>query len=138
MSGSAPHRAIIRPFSCNANRLPTLALPFRANCPTRADLFRQIFRDHFDRWCDLWLDDEVPPDHQAYVREIMQRMMVCRDPEADYARYECPNCGFDVRVPFSCKSRFCPSCGKVRLDDWVNAIAADSALPSKYRTCIRP
>ena len=46
----------------------TLALPLRANCPTRADLFRQIFRDHFDRWCDLRLDDEVPADQRAYVR----------------------------------------------------------------------
>ena len=55
-------------------RLPNaLALPFRANCPTRADLFRQIIRDHFDRWCDLRLDDEVPADQQAYVRETVQR-----------------------------------------------------------------
>jgi len=34
-------------------------------------------------------------------------------------------CGFDLRVPFSCKTRFCPSCGKVRVDEWVNAITAD-------------
>ena len=53
-----------------------LSLPFRANCPTRADLFRQIFRDHFDRWCDLRLEDEVPSDQRAYVRETVQRMML--------------------------------------------------------------
>ena len=52
-----------------------LSLPFRANCPTRADLFRRIFRDHFDRWCDLRLDDEVPADQRAYVRETVQRIM---------------------------------------------------------------
>jgi predicted RNA-binding Zn-ribbon protein involved in translation (DUF1610 family) len=102
-----------------------LALPFRANCSTRADLFRQIFRDHFDRWCDLRLEDEVPADQRAYVRETVQRMMLCRDPEAGYARYECPGCGFDLRVPFSCKTRFCPSCGKVRVDAWVNGITQD-------------
>ena len=47
---------------------PRWPFPFRANCPTRADLFRQIFRDHFDRWCDLRLDDEVPADQRAYAQ----------------------------------------------------------------------
>jgi len=26
-------------------------------------------------------------------------------------------------VPFSCKTRFCPSCGKVQTDEWVNRMA---------------
>jgi hypothetical protein len=51
--------------------------------------------------------------------------MLCRDPSAHYARYVCPGCGFDRRVPFSCKTHFCPSCGKVRVDHWVNDIARD-------------
>jgi hypothetical protein len=59
--------------------LSTLALPFRANCPTNADRFRQIFRDHWDRWCDLRLEDGVPADQRAYVRETVRRMMLCRD-----------------------------------------------------------
>ena len=51
-----------------AKRLPNaIAVPFRANCPTHADLFRQIFRDHFDRWCDLSLEDEVLADQRGYV-----------------------------------------------------------------------
>jgi len=54
--------------------------------------------------------------------------MLCRDLSAGYARYICPGCGHDRRVPFSCKTRFCPpsaplrtgSCGKVQVDNWVN------------------
>jgi len=30
-----------------------------------------------------------------------------------------------LRIPFSCKTRFCPSCGKVRVDNWVYDIARD-------------
>jgi hypothetical protein len=52
-------------------------------------------------------------------------MILCRDPNGGYARYVCPGCGFDRRVPFSCKTRFCSSCGKVRVDNWVNDIARD-------------
>ncbi len=51
-----------------------LALPFCSDCPTHADLFRWIFRDHFDRWCDLRLDNDVPADRHAYVLETVQRM----------------------------------------------------------------
>lgn len=52
-------------------------------------------------------------------------MLLCRDPNAGYARYVCPGCEYDLRVPFSCKTRFCPSCGKVRVDNWVNDVACD-------------
>ena len=53
-------------------------------------------------------------------------MILCRDPSAGYARYVCPGSGFDRRVPFSCKTCLCPSCGKVRVDNWVNDIARDT------------
>ena len=45
----------------------------------------------FDRWCDLRLEDEIPADQRAYVCETVQRMMLWCDPEAGYARYECPH-----------------------------------------------
>jgi hypothetical protein len=95
------------------------------NHPTGHDLFRQIFRDHWDRWCDQCLEAEVLPDQRAYVRKIVQRLMSCRDPNAGYARYVCPGCQYEHCVPFSCKTRFCPSCGKVRVDNWVNDIVRD-------------
>ena len=93
--------------------------------PTAHDRFRQIFRNHWDHWCDQRLEAEVPPDQRAYVRKIVQRLMSCRDPNAGYARYICPGCQYERHVPFSCKTRFCPSCGKVRVDNWVNDIARD-------------
>jgi hypothetical protein len=84
--------------------------------------FCQIFRDHWYLWFDLRMENEVPADQRANVTNIVQRMMLCRDPEGGYARYICPGCGFEHRVPFSCKTRFCPSCGKVHVDNWVNNI----------------
>ena len=93
--------------------------------PTGHNWFCQIFRDHWFRWCDLRMENEVPTDQRANVTNIVQRMMLCRDPEGGYARYICPGCGFEHRVPFSCKTRFCPSCGKVHVDNWVNNITKD-------------
>ncbi len=61
--------------------------------------------------------------------------MSCRDPNAGYARYVCPGCQYEHCVPFSCKTRFCPSCGKVRVDNWVNDIVRDP-LECPYCGCI--
>ena len=55
--------------------------------PTNTDRFGQIFRDHWHIWCDLRLATEVPPGQQAYVHETVQRMMLCRGPDAGYALY---------------------------------------------------
>jgi hypothetical protein len=100
-------------------------LPAHPDRFTGHDRFREIFRDHWDRWCALRLEEEVPADQRAYVKEIVHRLLLCRDPSAGYARYVCPNCQYEHCVPFSCKTRFCPSCGKVRVDEWVNPIAQD-------------
>jgi hypothetical protein len=37
----------------------------------------------------------------------------------------CPGCQLRHVVPFSCKTRFCASCDKVRVDRWDSAIAQD-------------
>jgi hypothetical protein len=63
------------------------------NHPTGHDRFRQLFRDHWDWWCEQRLEDEVPPDQRTNVRKIVERMMLCRDVNAGYARYICPGCG---------------------------------------------
>ena len=97
----------------------------RINHPTGHNRFRQIFRDHWDRWCDLRMEEEVPFDQRDYISKIVQRLMLCRDTEGGYARYICPGCQTEHRVPFSCKTRFCPSCGKITVDNWVNDITKD-------------
>ena len=110
----------------NLSPLQNQTLPSRPlDHPTGHDRFRKIFLDHWERYCDLRLADEVPFRQQAYVRDIVQRMMLCRDPEGGYARWICPGCQYEHRVPFSCKTRFCPSCGKVRVDNWVTNITKD-------------
>jgi hypothetical protein len=94
--------------------------------PTKygSDRFRQIFIDHWERWWD-YRREEIPTDQRAYVQEMVEKMMDCRNPQCGYARYVCPACHEERIVPFSCKTRFCPSCGKVRTDEWVGRIAQE-------------
>jgi hypothetical protein len=50
----------------------------RLGYPTGHDRFRQIFRDHWEHWVDLRMENEVPVDQRAYVNKIVLRLMLCR------------------------------------------------------------
>ncbi|SFR18646.1 IS91 family transposase [Desulfoscipio geothermicus] len=54
-------------------------------------------------------------------KEAVSKVLGCGDPKNGYAEYWCLECnGAEKKiVPFTCKSRFCPSCGKVYTDNWV-------------------
>jgi hypothetical protein len=75
-----------------------------------------LFNEHWDTWCDLRLEDKLPPDQHAYARTMVERMILCRDPKGGYVRYVCPGCGLDRRVPFSSKTRLWQ--GPRRLTDY--------------------
>ena len=94
--------------------------------PTKygSDRFRQIFIDHWEKWWD-YRREEIPADQRAYVQKTVDKMMGCRNPQCGYACYVCPKCYEEGVVPFSCKTRFCSSCGKVRTDEWVGHISQE-------------
>ena len=58
----------------------------------------QIFRNHWFRWCDLRMENEVPANQHANVTNIVQRMMLFRDPEGGYAHYLYLGCVFACTV----------------------------------------
>lgn len=62
----------------------------------------------------------------------MEKMLSCGEEWAGYAEYMCEECLCIKKVPFSCKSRFCPSCGKTYVDRWINKMA-DIVLDVPHR-----
>lgn len=81
---------------------------------------RTIFRDH---WTDWWEhhQDRIPEDMRESVLEAVTKMLGCGDPKNGYIKYRCVSCEEETErvVGFSCKSRFCPRCGKRYVDEWV-------------------
>src|SRR3972149_103228 len=57
------------------------------------------------------------------------RLLVCRTSFLGYHHFVCPTCTKSIKVPHSCKSRFCPSCGKKA----VVFIAMTSSLSHRER-----
>ena len=46
-------------------------------------------------------------------------MLGCAKEENGYTIYKCMKCGEEKIVPFSCKSSFCLSCARIKLEQWL-------------------
>lgn len=67
--------------------------------------------------------------HRASIRsavfENVRRVLQCRTPALGCHLYQCEQCGHQRVVPHSCKSRFCPTCGKHATDVWAERVLND-------------
>src|SRR3972149_4413355 len=77
---------------------------------------RTIFLDN-GNWLKLFLK------HRDLIRLSIivnvLKLLVCRTSFLGYHQFVCPTCSKSMKVPHSCKSRFCPSCGKKATDTWI-------------------
>jgi len=55
------------------------------------------------------------------VFETVRKILACQTPILGCHLYRCP-CGEVRVVPHSCKSRFCPRCGKLATDRWADGV----------------
>lgn len=72
----------------------------------KKNILQTIFSDHFE-----YVQYVIRPDRN--ILDNIDKMIHCHDPSFGGAFFGCPHCGNLKFVPFSCKSRFCPSCGNM-------------------------
>lgn len=67
--------------------------------------------------------DKFKSQHAAFIRPDVHynvnKVFSCKTNSLDFHQYVCPICGSSKKVPHTCKSRFCSSCGKIAVDNWV-------------------
>ena len=87
---------------------------------------KQIFRQSWEGFLSR-NKDKIPSELLPDIEESVNKMLGCGDPANGFAEYICFRCNGKHRkiVPFTCKSRFCTSCGKVYIDKWVEAQVED-------------
>ena len=56
------------------------------------------------------------------VFENVRKILSCRTPVLGCHIYQCNCCGHIKLISHSCKSRFCPTCGKHATDVWSNRV----------------
>lgn len=62
-------------------------------------------------------------DSRNSIFENVTRFLECGDPKIGYTSFICLKCKTIHKTPFSCKSRFCSSCGRNYSDKWANNIS---------------
>ena len=63
------------------------------------------------------------------VKREVEKVLACGDISKGYIEFRCDSCMESKKVGFSCKSRFCTSCGKVYTDIFASShCARDSAF----------
>jgi DNA-directed RNA polymerase subunit RPC12/RpoP len=83
--------------------------------------FKEIIQDSDNR--ERYQQEYAGQVTEHQVAEV-EKMLGCREEENGFATYICMHCGAQVRVPFSCKSRVCSSCGKVHAEEWAKQLSS--------------
>jgi len=68
---------------------------------------------------------KFPKSLEQSILTNVKRFLECGDPRVGYTSYICLQCREIHKIPFSCKSRFCSSCGKIYAENWANKISED-------------
>ena len=89
-------------------------------------IIKRIFQDHWDEFLSQH-KDKIPEEMQSSVIDAVNKMLICGTKKMGYAVYVCTNClqHPEKIVFFTCKSRFCTSCGKIYVDNWVKKMTTE-------------
>ena len=77
---------------------------------------KNLFKSHWSAFFLSFFSMIVRP---AIVENVMKLIHCCTE-ALGFHLYECHCCGDQIKVPHTCKSRFCTSCGKKSTEQWMN------------------
>lgn len=79
---------------------------------------KDIFADHWNAFLEKGY-----PIRPAVLKNV-DKIIMCGDPSMGHALYHCEHCGKFKHVYFTCKSRFCNSCGAKYIQDRASSISS--------------
>lgn len=77
---------------------------------------RTIFLDNGNWWKFFLINRHLI--RVSIITNVL-KLLVCRTSFLGYHLLLCPQCLYKKKIPHSCKSKFCSSCGKKATDNWI-------------------
>lgn len=77
----------------------------------------RILEEHWDGFLNIY-SKKV----RKNVKKEVEKVLKCGDTRYGYIELKCDNCKNTKKVGFTCKSRFCTSCGKIYVDNWIDSM----------------
>jgi predicted nucleic acid-binding Zn ribbon protein len=71
--------------------------------------FKEIFSEHWNSFVEAM--EAKGKFIRPVIHEEIDKIINCQNPKMGTALYQCEDCGRIKHVPFTCKSRFCNTCG---------------------------
>ena len=94
-----------------------LASGYRARKPERAILYRTV-QNHLETMlAEARTRSACGFGYPRHVERAFRRYLGCGQLAHGFVRLRCRDCGHERLLPFSCKSRLCPSCHARRMHD---------------------
>ena len=87
-----------------------------------------IIQDFLSLFNKLHFSDK----HISFINESINKFLACKDLDKAYILIKCSSCGQSHKIPLSCKSRLCPSCGFKYSATWTENIQKD-IFPCNHR-----
>ena len=70
---------------------------------------KEILRDNWQAFVEKMA--ELNKQIRETIMHEVEKVIGCQDPKNGFALYVCPECDTILHVPYTCKSRFCNTCG---------------------------
>ena len=81
----------------------------------KSGIIKKILNDHWSGFLKLY-----SKKIRKNVKREVEKVLKCKDIRHGYIEFKCDECNISKKVAFTCKSRFCTSCGKIYTDKWVD------------------
>lgn len=78
---------------------------------------KKILEDHWHSFVKLY-GKNIRPNVKSEVDKVLR----CKDTKYGYIELKCKKCNETKKIGFTCKSRFCTSCGKIYVDNWIDSM----------------
>ena len=86
----------------------------------RWNFYKSIWQNHWDDFLPIYNKNFLSIYGQIHPGKIeeVQKLLNCGNFLNGFQRYTCMECGTNLVVPFTCKSRLCLSCNRKKLFSW--------------------
>ena len=86
-----------------------------------------ILEDHWHGFLKIY-ENKI----RSNVKKEVEKVLKCKDTKYGFIELKCDKCNTKKKIGFTCKSRFCTSCGKIYTDNWIDNMLGN-LINVKYR-----
>ena len=96
---------------------------YNRNINHKTSALKNIFSKFFFKYWDQ-IKFHFNEQRQNDIINNVLAFLNCGNPKFGFSAFVCPKCWDKLIVPFTCKSKFCPSCGVIYAEKWAQSLHA--------------